>query len=246
MSVVSSALPRHLEIPGTVEQYLFTDPESMARALAIYTGRALEQALEDRQQAGLLVSGGRSPVPIFEALSRNPLRWDQVTIGLVDERLVAADDSAANERLIHQHLLVRRAQSARFIPMLPQADDQLEAAPAADQRYRAAFEHPADVVLLGMGEDGHFASLFPCAAETPAAMRSAAMIVQTTPRNAPHQRLTHTLPALLRSSQLILQIQGESKRAVLETAARTGDVSRYPIAALLQQAPGRLRIFYCN
>jgi len=95
---------------------------------------------------------------------------------------------------------------------------------------------PFDVVILGMGEDGHTASIFPCCAQLDEALTTSAPIMATEPTTAPHQRMTWTKSALLNSKQLYLHLVGESKEAVLNQVIETGDVKLAPICAFLNQS----------
>ncbi len=119
----------------------------------------LATAVEDRGRASLMVSGGRSPGPLFDQLSSTDLPWAQVTVGLVDERWVPLADDFSNESLIRIHLLKAKAGAAGLIPMKTEASTPHE---AVEDRNAAYAPHcaPVDVIVLGMGGDGHTASWF--------------------------------------------------------------------------------------
>ncbi|WP_236677033.1 6-phosphogluconolactonase [Aquariibacter lacus] len=204
----------------------------------------LRAAVTEGGAATLAVSGGRSPVALFEALRTQALPWAQITVTLVDERWVADGHPDRNDRLVRAHLLQGPAAAARFVPLIapgplpPLAD----AAAAADARIAAL--PPADLVLLGMGADAHTASLFPGSPDLAAGLdpqqpaRVLAMRLPDPPPQPAHPRLSWTLAHLLRARALLLPLQGADKLATL--ARVVADPARpaspaWPIAHLLQQ-----------
>lgn len=194
--------------------------------------RQLAQSLTTNGQASLVVCGGSSPLGIFGALTagehEDKVDWSRVTITLVDDRLVPADDEHSNQKLLHDHLLRGPVAAANFIP--------LEANNAAMDIRR-----PFDVMLLGMGVDGHFASLFPdMAGEASLKIDTPPMILETGPKGSPTlPRVTMNLAMILQSRLLILLVNGAEKQAVLQAAqSDTG----LPVHALLKQDVTRLEI----
>ncbi|WP_028081978.1 6-phosphogluconolactonase [Solimonas soli] len=236
--------PAPLALPSRIVQHLAADAAASALALADFVAETLRAALRERARATLLVSGGRSPIAFFAALSRRELDWSRVIISLVDERAVPRTHADSNARLLAEHLLQNAAAAAQFVPLYVEAGDIEEAASDAAARI-AALPTPFDVVVLGMGDDGHTASLFPGAPGTDAGLDRAQThrVVVTRPPAAPHARLTLTRRALLDSRTLILAIHGERKRAVLEAAA-TASPEQLPIAAFVQQDAVPLQLFY--
>lgn len=219
-----------------IREKTFADPESLAAALAAEIGTHLTKAVAARGKALLAVSGGRSPKLMFEHLSRIDLPWSSVIVTLVDERWVDADHADSNARLVRENLLVGPAAAARLVPFKNDA-----ATPEAGRDICEAVLHalplPFDVVVLGMGDDGHTASLFPQAAELVAALDagSGKLCSPMHPPNAPQARMTLTLPALLNSRILLLQISGAAKMATYRTALGPGPVEQMPVRAILQQ-----------
>ncbi|NKF24089.1 6-phosphogluconolactonase [Solimonas marina] len=234
--------PAALALPAHVTQHRYATASEAASALAELAARTLTTAIDARGSAHLYVSGGRSPVPFLEALSRQPLAWQHVTVGLVDERCVPADDDASNARLVRTHLLQNAAHAALFEPLYESGLDAETAAQRADTRL--AIGPRPDLVVLGMGDDGHTASLFPGAPGTAAGLdpRGTRSVVATHPQTVPHARLSLTLPALRRARTLALAIQGEVKRHRLESAVGAAPET-LPIAAMLD-ADLPLQLFF--
>ncbi|MBS0355903.1 MAG: 6-phosphogluconolactonase [Proteobacteria bacterium] len=235
-----------LALPGFVRQRLFDADAAMARALAAAVADALRSGLAGRGCASLAVSGGRSPIPFLEALSAETLDWSRVVVTLVDERWVAPDSADSNEALVRRHLLLGHAAAARFVPLKTPAPSP-EAGVAAALALRAELPQPFDAVVLGMGEDGHTASLFPDAAGLAEAldMTGGSTLTCIHPPAAPHARITLTLAGLLDTQRLFLQAGGAKKRAVLERTASQGDPLLLPIAAVLQQRKVVPELFFC-
>ena len=196
----------------------------------------LNEAIESRKNASLMVSGGTTPMALFEALSQADLAWQRVVIGLVDERWVHPSDDESNEKLVRSCLLKNKAGEARFIGMKIEAQTPVSAEEVCDRRYRQ-IPSPFDLVLLGLGIDGHTASLFPDASRLGAAVDRSAqkMCLGLESPYPPRDRLTLTLPALLGSRRIILHIEGEAKKETYARALRKGPRAQMPIRYFLRQ-----------
>jgi len=209
----------------------------------------LGAAIEDAGRASFLVSGGSTPVPLFDRLAQTDIAWDRVTVGLVDERWVSPVDAGSNERLVRRHLLTGKAGAAGFVPMKTDAPTTGDAVSDRVMAYRPHCD-PIDLLLLGMGNDGHTASWFPDSAGLDDAMHApegqvvSAIDATGCPvaGNLPH-RLTLTGPAIIDSDAAILLIFGDEKRQVFEAALKS-DPSTMPIRFAVDGLGPRLTIIW--
>ena len=234
---------------GSIEFRSFEDRSAASAAASeLLAGLIrMELAATPTSQASLVVSGGSTPGPCFEQLSHEALDWSRVTVIPSDERWVPADNADSNEHLIKQSLLQNHAKQGQMLSFFRAGLDAVEA-PRLIENDLADLQQPFSASLLGMGEDGHFASLFPDFAGLATALgpfnKTACVMVQTT--GSPHLRISLTLSALLNSAQIVLLIFGEAKRQVFEAARAsdgTGD-STYPVAALLQHVHSPLTVIW--
>jgi 6-phosphogluconolactonase len=218
----------------TIDIQRFDNRETMLDALFQVIVGDIETALQRNSSATLLLSGGSTPAPLYMQLSRARVDWGKVHIALVDERWVSADNPASNERLLHETLLVNHAETARFTGMKNAADSAFDGVQACNLEY-AKLPLPHTVCLLGMGPDGHTASLFPQAqglAEALAAHQHCAAIraQQSAVTGELIERMTMTPWSILQSERLILLITGADKWEVLQQARACGDATLMPIS----------------
>lgn len=219
-----------------VDMHRFASSAEQASALAQAMAAQLAQAVASRGTASLAVSGGRSPIALFEQLRQQPLPWDRVVVTLVDERCVAAAHTDRNAHLVRQHLLQGPAAQATFIDWLqgthtPDAMPPSALVAQASERLRA-LPWPLDVAVLGMGEDGHTASWFANSPGLHAALHSQGPLAWVRPVDAPHLRLTLTRHALQGCRHLHLAIAGAAKQRLLAQAL-AGHAPHLPIHDLL-------------
>ncbi|QAU25478.1 6-phosphogluconolactonase [Dyella sp. M7H15-1] len=212
-------------------------------ALSSSIADKLRTAIEARGEAWIAVSGGSTPKRLFEVLSNEALDWSRVTVTLVDERWVPDTDERSNARMVEALLLQHKAADAEFVPLY--VETATPEAGIADVRTRIrALKQPLDVVVLGMGSDGHTASFFPGGdrlGETLDLSNTAQVLPMRAP-GAGEPRITFTLRELLQAHALYLHIQGDDKRVVLDQAERPG--SNLPIASVLRNAK-QLDIYWC-
>lgn len=211
----------------------YDSPDQLANALAPELADWLRQQLVQRGALTLALPGGRSPWPVYRQLARQPLRWDRITIVPTDERLVPVTDPLSNFAQLQQAFA---ATGAKLVPLVPEAG--LDAIP-----------WPPALVWLGMGLDGHTASIFPgpdlqAALQAPPTQRAVGVLPDPLPAEAPVARVTLTRAALLSAQRLIVVIGGAAKREVLEKAWAADHSKGPPIIQVLSQAGTPVEIFW--
>ena len=222
-------------------------PGANPAALAAHIADSLRSAIAARGQASLAVSGGKSPIPVFEALREQDLDWSKVTVVLVDERVVPRDHADSNTALVARHLLQGRAATARFLPffreLAPAFNAEVLDALVQDAEDRITpLPWPLDVAVLGMGEDAHTASLFPGAPGYARAIATDQRLAWVAPDTAPHARISFTLSALLAARELVLSIAGDNKLTVYRRAAQKADTA-LPISLVINQRQTPLSVW---
>ena len=231
-----------LQLPQGVNAHEYKSPVLLADALALNVAKQLSDAIDARGSATLVVSGGRSPVAFFQNLAKQKLDWSKVVVTLADERWVPVEHADSNAGLLKRYLLQGPAAKAQFLSLYS-ATANLEL--AAEQADRLLAElPPIDVLILGMGDDGHTASLFPNSPNLADALKADGtrrcypMLAPT----VPHQRLTMSRALLASAKTTVLSISGQSKLTTLSAAVAGDDVAAMPIRAFLQPT---LEIYWC-
>jgi 6-phosphogluconolactonase len=227
--------------------YEFDDQQSQSEALAKAMGGALHASLgaqvvtpaDGARHATLAVSGGTSPRPFLQTLSTQPFDWARIDVTLVDDRWVPETDSDSNSRFAHETLLQNAAQAAAFWPLV-------DTSQSLDAHVAALNADPArklpDVAVLGMGEDGHTASIFADSPEWDGAITTNARFIAVHPGSAQHARVSMSLSALKQVGHLFLLIAGSRKRDVLNAAAAT--LQRNAISQLANAKDVKLDVYW--
>jgi 6-phosphogluconolactonase len=218
-------------------QSKFRTTEQLNTAFVRKITKLLRDGIEENGRASLVVSGGRTPADLFNALSKAHLEWDKVDISLADERWVDNTDDASNEKMLRTKLLINNAANANFVPLKTQHGDAKDAVLTCTENLQN-MHTPFDVLILGMGEDGHTASLFPCSEQLAEGLdlESGSSYIAVQPTTAPNQRMSLTLPAILNSNQIFLHLTGESKKDVINTVLSDDDAMAMPIRAVINNA----------
>jgi len=198
--------------------------ENIAFKIAKSIASTLDESVSTKGYATLVVSGGNSPLEIFSHLNQMPIPWSKVTIVLGDDRMLDSDSSDSNDKLIRENLIINNAGSAKYLSLI----DPLVTP--------SKLNFPFDISLLGMGLDGHFASLFPELLENISLFEIDApheiYLSEDSLGDPSYKRITMNLSMLLNSDRCILLVSSESKRGVLDQAI--GD-SRLPVHYLMNQ-----------
>lgn len=219
-----------------MQLHTFDSSAALNQQFASEISSRLAAAIAQKGAATLVVSGGKTPLPLFKTLSETDLDWSRVTITLADDRWLPDTHADSNEGLVKANLLQGKAATACFISLFDSAspDNAYQGAPTVAQRIEALPEF--DVVILGMGEDGHTASLFPCSKEIQHGLAAdASVALAVTPATAPYQRLSLSKTRLLNSAVIYLHLVGPKKLTVLEQAMAGQDPLQMPVRAFLQQ-----------
>lgn len=206
--------------------------QQLAEQLAEAVFQALHDDLNHQERVLLVVSGGSTPVPFFKALAAKPLPWERIDVTLADERWVDEQSSDSNAKLVREHLLQGDAEAATFIPLTCGTATPEEGVDEVAKQVES-LAWPASVVILGMGGDGHTASLFPDSPELTLALATEELLVAVRTPSQPQPRITFSADRLHQARRHILHITGDDKRAVLAKALSGDDVRQLPIRAFL-------------
>ena len=210
---------------------LFERAEELNKVFAREIVAHLRGAIATRGTANLVVSGGSTPAPLFELLTKTEIDWAKVTILLADERWVASDHPDSNEGLLKRTLLQGQASQAKFVSLIsafPDEERTLKEINAALKQIDCF-----DVVILGMGNDGHTASLFPCSAELKEGLTTSAAALMVQPATAPHQRISLSAQRLKKTHVGFVHTAGADKAATYEAAMANNDVYATPVLTFL-------------
>ena len=225
----------------------FNTRQELDQALATKVASELSHAIATKGKASIAVSGGSTPKGFFKALSQIDLAWDKVTVTLADERWVDFESDASNTRLVHENLLQNNAKAAKFFHI---KQGELLSEDTLNELNVTAKDNilPLDVLILGMGEDGHTASLFPCSDQIQQglAIDNTDALMKVVPQTAPNDRITFTFSHLIQSKNVILHVCGEGKKTVLDKANAGTDFFEMPIRAFLQNKNIETQIYWAE
>lgn len=222
--------------------HTFTSSDVLVTNLSLKILNDLQLAIETKGEAFLAVSGGSTPKKLFLALSQSDLEWSKVTITLVDERWVKPSHVQSNEKLVREYLMQNKASEAQFIGLknnFAKATQGLSATSEALKKIPSL-----DVVILGMGEDGHTASFFPHAYNLKELLTTNERCSATEATAEPKERITLSKNFLLTASSLLLHIEGKKKKTVFERASQSDDIEEMPIVSMMQQTKPILEVYY--
>lgn len=223
----------------------FNTKEQLLEKLSSHIIELLEKAIDENGKASLLVSGGSTPKPLFEKLSKYDISWEKVVISLVDDRWVPVDHKDSNELLVKENLMQNFASKAKFVGMFIDGKTAFESDIECSKIYEKEL-FPFDVIVLGMGGDSHTASLFPNNEKLEEAynLENKNLCISIKPTTAPHDRMSLTLQAILGAKNIILHIEGEEKLDVYEKALKSDDIYATPISAVLNSKNKNVEVYH--
>lgn len=225
-------------------EHSFTQQEKLLEALSEAIIADLKEAITRKGHATLVVSGGSTPKPLFKILRQKEMPWEKVTVTLCDERWVAEQHQESNAKMVKEILLQEKAAKAHFIGMYKEGLTPIQAEAQCSAEIQAL--SPFDVVILGMGGDGHTASLFPHNEKLQAALdpKQKQQCIAITPTTAPHERMSLTFSAILNTKNLYLHFEGEEKKSLYQEALINENHETLPIRAFLHQEITDIKVYY--
>ena len=202
----------------------------------------LKQSIKNDGRASFAVSGGRTPIPLLDALSDLKLDWSSVDLTLVDDRWVEPSHEDSNEMLVRARLIKNKAKKINFIPLKNNNKTAKDGHKLSEELLQKV-KSPFDVVVLGVGSDGHTASLFPCSDELTEGMNlnNPCRLIATSPKTAPYERMSLTAKAIIDSKNVFLHLNGSDKLHTLELAMTNKDAMKMPIYFFLEKG---LKIYW--
>ncbi len=219
----------------------FQTRDDCARVLSDDLGIVLNAALAENEHASLALSGGRSPKMVLPNLASMPLRWSDVDVTLSDERCVLPSDKDSNAAMVQSSFLEQGAKDASFHPLWTE-DLDIAGGLKTAKRKLSIFPWPLDVIYLGMGEDGHFASLFP-SDDVAGFDNDDSPVVSRRAPSVPHQRISLSLSTIRKTRHLFLHVTGSAKRETFDYARTITPTSQCPVSLLLNNAEIDLRVY---
>lgn len=233
-----------MTMTSKVVPHIFDGKDELASGLADDVAKRLQSKIDANGAASIAVSGGSTPKAFFQQLSQKEIDWEKVTVIMVDERYVHPGDDRSNEKLIRENLLQGDAAKATLISFWQEGQDITQAEATLDGVLKAA--PYIDITVLGMGMDGHTASFFPGGNNLEAAtmMSCERAIIQMEAEGAGEPRLTLTLPVIVNSSYLVLHIEGDGKRSVLDEALNSELEGAPPIRTVIEALNGSINLYW--
>lgn len=229
---------------NNISNHLFENREQLAVDLADNIITRLDTAISEKGQALLAVSGGSTPKLLFQELSARDFAWNKVTVILVDERYVSPNDPRSNEKLIRENLATDKASEINILGFWMDGYAIHDAMNALDDKFRSM--NNIDVVILGMGLDGHTASFFPDGNNLADAINPSCSktILDMEAKGAGEPRLTITLPPIMKAHFHVLHIEGDEKHKVLQQAMSEKTEQILPIRSVVEAVELPIHLYW--
>lgn len=234
---------------AVIVEKFFANTEALTAALSAALEQSLRDAITKDGNAVLMVSGGSSPAPTYKHLSTLDLDWQHIDIGMVDERWVSPSHEKSNETFINNTLLQNYAIKANFLRMKNEADTAKQGVKICERAYQT-LKRPFDVTVLGMGPDGHTASLFPHAQGLDTALKTNQLVcaidaIESEVTGSITQRMSLSLNAIIESKIIRLLITGEEKLSTYQQAKKNiNDVNDMPLRAVLNHPDANIEVYW--
>lgn len=228
----------------------YADREKLFAAVAMRCQRQLQLALEKYDEASFIIPGGTTPGPAFAQLAKSSLDWEKISIAQSDERWLPSDHPQSNQGLTARTLLIDNAKQANYVAMKNSHDKAVDGEEQCNSDY-LRLAYPFSLTMLGMGLDGHIASLFPNSKPISEALdlQNTNPCIAIDGSGCPvagdyPERMSLTLSAILNSKLIILLLTGEEKLEVIDLAVKENQPEKYPVSALLNQSKTPVEIFW--
>ncbi|MFK3863925.1 6-phosphogluconolactonase [Pseudoalteromonas rhizosphaerae] len=233
---------------ATIVEKFFDSKDALTAELSTTLEQSLVNGIEADGRAVLMVSGGSSPAPAYKHLSNLALDWAKIDVAMVDERWVDAAHKKSNEAFIKSTLLQNHGAAANFITMKNNAETAQQGSAECEAAYQQ-LKRPFDVTILGMGPDGHTASLFPHAGGLQQGLETSQLVcainaIESEVTGNITERMTLTLAAIAQSKVVKLLISGEEKFAVYKAAKAGGDENDMPLRAVLNHPTINIEVYW--
>ncbi|MBH0058353.1 6-phosphogluconolactonase [Pseudoalteromonas sp. SWXJZ94C] len=233
---------------ATLVEKFFNSKDELTAELSATLEQSLRDGIANDGRAVLMVSGGSSPAPAYKHLSTLDLDWQNVDVAMVDERWVEPTHEKSNEAFIKSTLLQNHGAAANFITMKNEAQTAEQGTNVCENAF-GALKRPFDVTILGMGPDGHTASLFPNAEGLENGLTTENLVcainaIQSDVTGSITERMSLTLNAIAQSKVVKLLISGEEKLAVYKQARADGNVNDMPLRAVLNHPSINIEVYW--
>ncbi len=235
-----------------IQIHKYKNRDALFSAVAVRCQQQLQLTLEQKGQASFIIPGGTTPAPAFAQLAKSSLDWKNISIAQSDERWVPAEHRQSNQGLTARSLLIDNAKQANYVAMKNSHTSAIDGEAECSRNYKK-LASPFSLTMLGMGLDGHIASLFPDSKPIDQALDldNPNLCIAIDGTGCPvagdyPERMSLTLAAILKSDLILLLLTGDEKLKVIDSAKQKNDPKVLPVSALLNQVDTPVEIFWAE